>query len=208
MLRAGRSWRCRTKTRSTSSETVLDMAYSGDISLRSDRCLRYLRERFEETVSTAYVVEEERYVDFRFWRSPQERITVQVAENGSCDIRVTGPYERVLPLEEELLEAFADDIIAPTFGAVLSAVDFLERTIGNQWWTQLRHACLEQPTWPALEQLVSCHREQSLSHRARRESFPRGGGSFTLGGSAWGVTIRFRYVDTEDYGGWSIEAIG
>lgn len=185
-----------------------EITFYGSIRLRSSGCLQYLREHFQETVSTDYLVEGEQSVNYRFWRSPQERITVDAPAQRAPHLTITGPYEAAVALEAELLEAFADEVIPQDFGAVLSAMDFLERAIREGWWTQLRYACLQRPQPDAIDRLVACNQSCALSKRARNDSFPWERGAFTLGGSAWGVTIRFRSIEAEDHrGGWFIESI-
>lgn len=81
-----------------------EIAYSGELYFETESCLSMLRERYEEAVTTSYIVDDIRYREYRFIRSPDLRLTVVVAENDStAHIRVTGsPMEMVQAFEAEL----------------------------------------------------------------------------------------------------------
>jgi hypothetical protein len=84
------------------------------------------------------------------------------------------------------------------------AIDFLSSRLDHGWTTQIRHATIEMPQQRAIERLALCHRALSLRERALQERFPDDGESFSLGGSACGVTIRFR---PRNRNWWQIESI-
>ena len=79
-----------------------EITYTGDIDLKTDRCLSILRERFTEEVSTRYIVDECEFRDYRFSKSLEERITVIVGnlsedyEDCKASIQITGKYELVV----------------------------------------------------------------------------------------------------------------
>ena len=90
-----------------------EIAYTGDIHLQNDSCLSLLRERYEDTVSTWFVVEGVSYVEYRFIKLPTLRLTVTVDTNHTTDIRITGRLvEDVQTLETELRADFAAARIA------------------------------------------------------------------------------------------------
>jgi hypothetical protein len=62
-----------------------------------------LRQHYEETVTTRFIIEDARYTEYRFVKSPFLRLTATVAEDRSTTLRVTGrPVEMVKALEKEL----------------------------------------------------------------------------------------------------------
>jgi hypothetical protein len=66
-----------------------EIGYTGNISLKEDCCLSLFRERYEETVSTRYVTDDNSYVDYRFVKSPALRLTVVVDANRATEIQIT-----------------------------------------------------------------------------------------------------------------------
>lgn len=80
-----------------------EITYYGELSFKADRCVDVLRRRYEETVTTQFIVDHARYTEYRFLKSPVLRLTATVADNKSTTIRVTGrPVETVKALETEL----------------------------------------------------------------------------------------------------------
>ena len=80
-----------------------EITYTGNISLKDDRCLSLLRKRYEETVRTRFVIESASYAEYRFIKSPTVRLTVTVDDNHAAEIRITGrPIVDVRALEAEL----------------------------------------------------------------------------------------------------------
>jgi hypothetical protein len=80
-----------------------EMACAGEITLKHTRCLSLLRERYEEVVTTRFVVEGVSYAEHRFIQSPTLRMTATVDIHGAGDIRITGrDIEDVRALEAEL----------------------------------------------------------------------------------------------------------
>jgi hypothetical protein len=87
-----------------------EITYTGGISLETDGCLLVLRRRYEEAVTTYFVVESEQYTEYRFFASPTLRLRVTVAGNRSTTIHLTGrPLDRVKTLEEDLKSLFASE---------------------------------------------------------------------------------------------------
>jgi len=75
-----------------------EIAYYGDIGLKTDRCLPFFRRKYEELVTTRFIIDNDRYTEYRFPKSPSLRLTVTVAEDRSTQIRVTGrPIAMTLP---------------------------------------------------------------------------------------------------------------
>ncbi len=181
-----------------------EITYTGDITLKTDGCLELLRHRYEETVTTRFIVDDNRYTEYRFMKSRKERITVIVDVAQIATIRITGQGSMVPDLEAEFLELFGDEVVPPRFNSVLWAADFLGSRIEHGWFTQLRHACLESPTAKAVDLLTACHRASPIRERVMKETFPRTARQFSLGGIAWGVTITFRRLD--EYW-WCLESI-
>lgn len=170
-----------------------EVTHRGEIWLKTDHAIGILRERFEETVTTHYLIRPERFTRYRFWKSLKERMTVMVGEDAAAHIWIRGEQDLVVPLEANLLEAFTDEVEPPAFNSVLGAISFLDSRLANGWISQLRHACIEKPDQLTIERLTACYRKRPLSERlSRHESFPRIGSEFTLGDQDWGVTIRFR----------------
>ena len=80
-----------------------EITYYGEANFKTDACLATLRQRYEETVTTSFLVEETHYTEHRFIVSPVLRLTVMVTGDGSTIIRITGrPVEAVKALEVEL----------------------------------------------------------------------------------------------------------
>jgi hypothetical protein len=181
-----------------------EIGYCGEIELQTDRCLTFLREHFSELVTTQYTIEGKHFIEYRFWRSLKERITVITCKEETTHIRITGEESLVMTLEEELLEAFADDVVPPTFNSVLWAIDFLSARIDRAQQTMIRHACKIKPDQNIIAQLTAAHREVSLRERAGNITFPDKESEFTLGGNDWGIVIRFKQVSPYE---WRIEEL-
>jgi hypothetical protein len=168
-----------------------EIAYAGEIELRADRCLAFLRGRFEETVATAYAVESSLFTEYRFTKSPKERMTVTVGDSGATSIRITGEKNLVPALEAELLEVFTQEVVPPSFNSIGWAADFLGSRIDHQWIQQLRHAFVDKPNVEVIQALAACHRALPIRNRVQNISFPGDQTEFDVGGSNWGITIRF-----------------
>ncbi|MCU0490495.1 MAG: hypothetical protein MUD01_02710 [Chloroflexaceae bacterium] len=82
--------------------TYKEIAYTGEIQLASDDCLPLLLRRYEAFPTTAFVVDDEHYHEYRFMQSHQERITVTVGPSRQTTIRITGESSRVPALEARL----------------------------------------------------------------------------------------------------------
>lgn len=182
------------------------IGYTGNIDLKTSKCLSILRERFEELTTTNYLIDDESYIVYRFWKSLQERIYVMIKPDGKASIEISGEYELVVALEADLLETFTEEVVPPTFNSVGSAVDFLGRGLDKGRISQLRHACIEKPSQEAIDLLLECHRSIPLPERALNKHFPKSGSEFELGGSEWGIFIRFRLQHDRNWW-WSIEKI-
>lgn len=90
-----------------------EIAPTGEISLASDRCVRVLREQYEEAVSTRILADGRAYSEYRFHKSPELRVTVQVADDRSTELRVTAAStEGVRAFEGELRSRFKDAGVA------------------------------------------------------------------------------------------------
>jgi hypothetical protein len=89
----------------------MEITYYGSIELRTDHYVGVLRDRFEETVTSYFLVYNKRFTEFRFLKSPKERMTVTVEDGGATNIRITGEHDLVRLLERELLEAFGDEVL-------------------------------------------------------------------------------------------------
>jgi hypothetical protein len=171
-----------------------ELGYSGEIELNTDSCLTFLREHFSELVTTQYTIEEKHYIEYRFWKSFKERMTVTTCKEETTHIRITGEENLVIRLEEKLLEAFADDVVLPTFNSVLWAIDFLSARMNRGQQALIRHACKIKPEPGIVEQLTISHRQIPLLQRAGNITFPDKESEFTLGGNDWGIVIRFRQI--------------
>lgn len=87
--------------------TYKEITYTGDIGLKNDGCMDWLRQHYEETISTQFVWERARYTEYRFITSPTLRLTVMVAGKRNASIRITGrPVEDVQALEAKLTAVF------------------------------------------------------------------------------------------------------
>lgn len=182
------------------------ICYTGDIDLKTSKCLSTLRDRFEEVTTTNFIVDDEYYTVYRFWKSLLERISVIMIPDGTVSIEISGEYDLVVALEADLLETFTEEVIPRAFNSVGWAVGFLSSALDEGWTAQLRHACIEKPTQEAIDLLLECHRSIPLRERALKQSFPKSGSEFELGGSEWGIVIRFRLQHDRNWW-WSIEKI-
>jgi hypothetical protein len=87
-----------------------EIAYYGEISLETERCLAVLRRRYIETVTTRYSVDGSLSTEYRFVKSSLLRLTVTVTDDGSTSFRVTGrPVAMVKAFENELKSSLAED---------------------------------------------------------------------------------------------------
>jgi hypothetical protein len=87
-----------------------EIAYYGEVNVKTDRGLAVLRQRYKETVTTRFIAENVRYSEYRFVVSRRLRLTVMVSDSGSTNVRVTGrPMETVKALATELTSVLAAD---------------------------------------------------------------------------------------------------
>ena len=90
--------------------TYKEITYYGDMSLKTDCCVAVLRQRYEELVTTRFIVGNAPYTEYRFLKSSALRLTVTVAEDRSMQVRVTGrPIEEVKALEAELRSVLREE---------------------------------------------------------------------------------------------------
>jgi hypothetical protein len=76
------------------------MTFTGDIELKTDKCLDYFRKNLSETVSTSYSIEKEIFNQFRFYRSIDERIHVNVSTDKSASVTIAGNCDNIQNLEK------------------------------------------------------------------------------------------------------------
>lgn len=87
-----------------------EISYYGNIILNTDACLKVLRQHYEESVTTRFIVEEDLYSEYRFIKSPTLRITVTVMHDLSTNIRVTGQsMNKVKGFEVELRSLLVEE---------------------------------------------------------------------------------------------------
>lgn len=195
-----------------------EIAYTGEINLKTDNCLNILRDRFKEEVSTQYVVDVgdgnkfEEIKEYRFLISLDTRLTVTVGkldEDCRANIRITGKYEPVVALEAELLRVF-DENIPPTYISINEAVSSLGAKIDSECVEQLKYSCLEIPSKKAIDCLKNCHQFLSLPDRVKQMGYPQfptdDRSNFMIGGSDWGVVIHFQRKQ-KNRGRWWIKRI-
>jgi hypothetical protein len=169
-----------------------EIAYSGDIELKTDQAIQYLRDQYPEVVTTRSRIDGTNYTEYRFWKSFKERFTVMRIEGQKTSIRITGEERLVVKLEEEMLQVFEDEIIPPAFSSLLGAVDFLSLRIDRNQLSLIRYLCEVQPGQEILSKLADCHRAIALQRRIGDQTFPKENSEFTIGGSDWGIHIHFR----------------
>jgi hypothetical protein len=184
-----------------------EIAPTAVVRLRTRRAPAVLRQHFAELVGTQFVVEGVRYDEYRFWRSPVERLTVAVPEDDGTQIFITGAYPAILALEADVLELLSADVRPADFSSMMHAANYLAVAIDQMEHgrlARLRHACRLPPSPQALHRLVACHRETSLRDRLRDQQLPYTPQDTSLGGLEWGVTIRLRPGQT---GRWQLDEI-
>jgi hypothetical protein len=189
-----------------------EIAYSGSMSLRSSHCLKYLRQRFQETVTTHYLIYDNQFTEYRFWGDLLTHLSVRVDEDMTAHIHITGERKSVLILEEQLQKSFGEDVLPEVFYDILGATNFLGYVLDQDQFWRFQHSFILAPDSDALSRLLVCHQALSLDERAQNLpfsylSFPEESSSFVLGGTDWGVTIYFQRVEADSYQGWSIERI-
>ncbi len=90
-----------------------EIAFTAVVYLKSPPSAHLLGERFEPLVTTHFIITdhegEQRYDEYRYQRSPVERIRVLVKDGGPTELHITGDRRAVLAVEAELLEWFASD---------------------------------------------------------------------------------------------------
>jgi hypothetical protein len=187
-----------------SQDGLANITYYGKISLKKDRCLDYLKNNFTETVKTSFIVEGDRFDEYRFYRSSEERLTVQVAEDKATSIQITGEYQLVLQLERELLQQFADDLIPVYFNSYGWLAGFLGSNIDGNELVKIAYSCIQKPDERALWQLSRCHKEKKLEDRFPTGRFPTSETNTVLGGKKWGVEIK---LVEQSHSYWCIESI-
>jgi hypothetical protein len=169
----------------------------GAFSLRTDRCITFLRRNFTETVTTHFVMDDRYYTEYRFFKSAALRLTVLVedtarpTDEGVAHIMITGANREVVVTEAELLEALSDEVVPESFSFLASALGELARMIDYRLPAQVRHMPIEKASADAVDRLNACHRAQPLKERVQG-NFPKAGELFAVGGADWGVTIEFR----------------
>ncbi|MCU0542953.1 MAG: hypothetical protein MUE44_12265 [Oscillatoriaceae cyanobacterium Prado104] len=181
------------------------IVYTGNIDLKTSKRVSILRDLFEELVTTNFIIDDEPFTVYRFWKSLQERISVIIIPDGTASIEISGEYNLVLALEADLLETFTEEVVPRAFDSVGRAVDFLSSVLDNGLTSKLRHAFIEKPSQAAIDLLLECHRSIPLRERALNQSFPKSGSEFELGGAQWGLVLCFRRDDPTWW--WSIEKI-
>jgi len=139
-------------------------------SLRTDRYLDALHARCAEVVGSRIVVDGDLYTTRRFLPSSPAtnvRIVAQTDPDRATHLTLTseGPFGQLAPLETELLEAFADDVLPRSFGLVKTALDFISDCLVVEQLVRLRHACIETPAPAALAALVGANRTEPFYRR-------------------------------------------
>jgi hypothetical protein len=176
-----------------------EIGYSGDIELRTDQAIQFLRDQYPEVVTTRSQIESTDYTEYRFWKSFKERLTVLVTDGQKTSIRITGEERLVVTLEEELLQIFEDEIIPTSFSSLLGAVDFLSFRLDRNQQSLIRYLCEVKPNQEILSKLADCHRAIALRRRIENQTFPAGNPEFTIGGSDWGIIIYFRRQESHHW---------
>ncbi len=175
--------------------------YAGSVPLRdAGPALRRLRERYQETVTTWGVIDGRPFAQYRFAKSPAERMTVTVGagdgdrgEAAGALIAVLGATDDLaVALEAELFEEFAGQVLPLTFSSPRVALSDLDRHLRGGLITRLRRSCARPPAERAMAALIAAGRSQPLASRVTDLEFPKSDGELAMGGAAWGVTIRFQ----------------
>jgi hypothetical protein len=174
-----------------------EITFFGDIGLRSDRCISILRSRFEETVSTRFVMDERYTREYRFIKSDSLRLTVGVHEEvnpASGDVKayvvITGKTA-VAELEAQLFDVLSDDVVPPSFSSPRTATGELIRTLLYRGLTQVRHMAIEKPELEIVAWLAECHSARPLDERLNAQSFPETGTRFVIRDKESGITLHF-----------------
>jgi hypothetical protein len=183
------------------------------IELRSDRCLVKFREWYEEVVTTQFEIEGTHYTQYRFLKSPKERIIVSVVKGTSgCSLQITGDKNLTSQLKLDFLQAFWEDVIPSSEPNILCAFQTLGRYLDQGRHVELIHNCLEHPTLAAIQKLSFCHRMKSLVERYKEavgygdDYFQDISEKYMIGDEDWGVTITI-VESKERMHWWQIESI-
>ncbi len=57
------------------------------------------------------MIEDERFIEYRFFKSLEERMRVIVGRDEAASIQITGEYSLIVALEMELLEILAAEVV-------------------------------------------------------------------------------------------------
>jgi hypothetical protein len=175
--------------------------YTGSVPLRdAGPGLRLLRQRYQEAVTTWGVVDGRPFAQYRFSKSPAERMTVTVGadhgdrgEAAGALIVVCGATDDLaIALEAELFEEFAGQVLPLTFSSLRVALSDLDRHLGGGMITRLRRSCARLPAAEAMGALTAAWQSRPLASRVTDLEFPKSDRELAVGGAAWGVTVRFQ----------------
>ncbi len=176
------------------------MAYYGVISLSGQSCVDKLRASFLEGPTTWVTLEGRTSPEYRFLKSPRERMTVMVNADGTSSIRVFAEnFELTKNLEAQLLDMFSEQVLAQRFFSPNSpkyVLETLATHIDNGWFTHIHHFCINRPTEAAIGRLIECHKRAPLPKRG--EHIYNRDGDMDIGGPEWGVIIGLQKADENE----------